>query len=56
MKEVHYWLCLLNYGSYYLNFIYQFTKGFWGEERNLVSNFPFLLLGKQLENVVFLYF
>ena len=36
MKEVHYWLCLLNYGSYYFNFICQFTKGFWGEGRNLV--------------------
>ena len=44
MKEVHYWLCLLNYGSYYFNFICQFTKGFWGEGRNLVSKFPFLLL------------
>ena len=44
MKEVHYWLCLLNYGSYYLNFICQFTKGLGGEGRNLVSKFPLLLL------------
>lgn len=58
MKEVYSWLCLLNYGLYFLNFIYLLYKRvFCGDGENMVSKFLFLLLlSKLLEDVVFLYF